>query len=232
MPKTLITPFAFLLTLLVSLTLMTGGPAMCQTGSDEIVVKLPEPSLDSTKSLEECIAARRSQRSYSDTPLTLEQVSQVLWAAQGITSDRGFRTTPSAGALYPVRLYFVAENVDGLEDGSWLYDPEDHSISLVREGSLLADLQTAAVDQDCVGNAAAALVIAAIPEVTEARYGDRSLRYIDQEVGCICQDVYLQCASLGLGTVAIGAFYDDQVAEVVSTEALPRLIMPLGALPD
>jgi SagB-type dehydrogenase family enzyme len=215
---------AFILTL--------GGPIMSYADPAQPLetIQLPDPSLDSPNSIEAMLAGRRSVRQYSDRALTLDEISQILWAGQGITNDRGFRTTPSAGALYPLSLYLVVENVDGLTDGVWEYNPEEHSVGLVVEGTLLADLSAAALDQSAVTDAAAVLVIAAWPEITRARYGDRTMRYVDQEVGCVCQSVYLQCESLGLGTVAMGAFYDDDVADILTTDASPRLLMPIGAV--
>jgi SagB-type dehydrogenase family enzyme len=221
---------SLVLIFLLALACATGGTAMSQSETGDTVIKLPEPSLEGTLSVEECLSSRRSVRSYGARALTLDEASQLLWAAQGITADWGGRTTPSAGALYPLFIYVVVRNVEGLRQGSWEYDPKEHSLRLVKEGDLLGRLADAALGQACVRDARAALVITAVPEITEARYGDRSMRYIDQEVGCVCQSVYLECESLGLGTVAIGAFYDDDVSAVIGTDALSRLIMPLGPL--
>ncbi len=226
----IIRPLALIALIPAVVCAIGGGAAMSQSDSQDTTIMLPGPILEGAFSIEECLASRRSVRSYSDRALTLDEVSQILWAGQGITSDWGGRTNPSAGALYPLVLYLVVENAEGIEPGSWKYDPESHSISLVKEGNLLGQLAEAALRQGCVSEAPVALVITAIPAITEARYADRSMRYIDQEVGCVCQSVYLQCESLGLGTVAIGAFYDDTVSDVVGTEAESRLIMPIGAL--
>jgi len=217
-----------LITLISAFILSLGGTTMSLADPDESI-QLPDPSLESQNSIEEMLASRRSVRDYADRALTLDEISQVLWAAQGITNERGFRTAPSAGALYPLVLNLVVENVEGLTDGVWEYSPEGHTISLVIEGTLLGDLSEAALGQSPVSDASAVLVITAIPEITRARYGDRTMRYVDQEVGCVCQSVYLQCESLGLGTVAIGAFYDDDVAGIINTNAEPRLLMPIGA---
>lgn len=217
-----------LITLISAFIISLGGTTMSLADPDESI-QLPDPSLESQNSVEEMLASRRSVRDYADRALTLDEISQVLWAAQGITNERGFRTAPSAGALYPIVLNLVVENVGGLTDGVWEYSPGGHSISLVMEGTLLGDLSEAALGQSPVSDASAVLVITAIPEITRARYGDRTMRYVDQEVGCVCQSVYLQCESLGLGTVAIGAFYDDDVAGIVNTDAEPRLLMPIGA---
>ncbi len=199
--------------------------------ADEMIIDLPEPRLEGDISLEALLAARRSMRSYDDRALTLDEISQVLWAGQGITSDRGGRTAPSAGALYPIKLYLVVGSVEGVPSGVYLYDPADHSIEKVRDGDFRQELTSACLEQGSIADAPASLVITAIPSITEARYADRSMRYIDAEVGCICQSVYLQCETLGLGTVAVGAFHDDNVAEVLTTDAEPRLVMPFGAKP-
>ena len=202
---------------------------MSQSGTNDSIVKLPEPSIEGTVSLEECLKSRASVREYDDRALTLQEISQILWAAQGITRNWGGRTAPSAGALYPIRLYLAVENVDGLDVGSWEYDPHEHSLKMVKEGELLWELKNAALGQECVGNAPVVLLIAAFPEITRAKYHDRTMRYVDTEVGCICQSVYLQCETLGLGTVAVGAFTDEMVSEIISTEADPRLLMPIGS---
>lgn len=195
----------------------------------EGAILLPRPELDGSLSLEKCLAARRSIRQYSARTLTLGEVAQLLWAGQGKTSDWGGRTAPSAGALYPMRLYLVAGAVDGLEPGVYLYEPSEHSLLRVKQGDIRLDLKTAAVSQEPIGNAPASIIIAAIPSITEAKYGDRSMRYIDNEAGCIAQNIYLQCEPLALGTVTIGAFYDDAVAGLLGAEVSPRLIMPVGA---
>ena len=199
-----------------------------QDGGDEQAMRLPEPSLKGSKSIEECLASRRSVREYSDRALTIKEVSQLLWAAQGITADWGGRTAPSAGALYPLKIYLVVGKVEGLETGVWVYEPKGHSISKVSSGDKREALMASALGQEPIGDAPLSIVIAAIPEITMAKYGARSMRYIDNEVGCVCQNIYLQCESLGLGTVAIGAFDDDSVAEIVGTQAEVRLIMPVG----
>jgi SagB-type dehydrogenase family enzyme len=159
----------------------------------------------------------------------MDEISQLLWAGQGITSDWGGRTAPSAGALYPIRLYLVVGAVDGLEPGVYLYEPSGHSLREVICGDIRRDLKSAALDQEPVGNAPVSIVITAIPSITEAKYGDRSMRYIDNEAGCVAENIYLECESLGLGTVTIGAFYDDDVAALLGSEVSPRLIMPVGA---
>ncbi|GAB6103130.1 SagB/ThcOx family dehydrogenase [Thermococcus atlanticus] len=191
------------------------------------VIKLPEPRLQGSMSLEEAIARRKSIRSYRNEPLTLEQLSQLLWAAQGVTHEKK-RSAPSAGATYPFEIYVVVGNVRGLKPGIYRYDPFEHAIALVREGDYRKALQKAALDQAWVGNAAIDIVLVAFYERTTGYYGDRGIRYVHMEAGHIGENIYLQATALGLGTVAVGAFHDDRVAEVIGTDGDPIYIFPVG----
>jgi len=217
--------------LLLTLILMSlyGGATMAQPEGPEII-QLPDPILESDLSFEEILAARRSVREYGDRSLTIDEISQLSWAAQGITADWGARTAPSAGGLFPVRIFIIARDIDGITDGSWEYDPHDHSLTSVKTGDLSAELQSAALDQESIGNGQAVIAITAIPSIIEARYGDRSMRYIDTETGAVCQNIYLMCENLDLGTVAVGAFHDEQVAEIIGTTNDVRLLMPIGPI--
>ena len=218
-------PYFFLL---ISLMIVSfGGQTMSQDDNPR-TIKLPEPVKQSDMSIEECLAARRSVREYGDRALSVDEVSQLLWAAQGITADWGARTAPSAGGLFPIRLFVAVRDVDGIDPGSWEYLPREHSVRLVKPGDITADLCAAALDQECVAHGQIVLIISAIPSITEAKYGDRSMRYIDTEVGAVCENIYLQCEALDLGTVSVGAFYDDEIAEIVGTDNAVRLIMPVG----
>ncbi len=191
-------------------------------------VELPEPRHDSEFSLERAISKRRSIRAYQDEPLTLSEVSQLLWAAQGITDPRGFRTAPSAGALYPIELYLVVGNVEGLEKGVYKYDPHRHKLLKVADGDRRAELAGAALGQRWVREGAIDLVITAVYGRTTWRYGDRGIRYVQMEAGHVAQNVHLQATCLGLGTVPVGAFYDDEVKEILGLEEDPLYIMPVG----
>jgi len=196
--------------------------------SGEVIV-LPEPRLDSDVSVEEAIARRRSIRSYRDEPVTLSQLSQLLWAAQGITAQRTkFRASPSAGATYPFEVYVVAGNVEGLAPGIYKYDPFKHALVMVKEGDYRGALQSAALNQEWVGKAPVDIVLVAFYERTTTVYGERGVRYVHMEAGHIGQNIYLQATALNLGTVAVGAFYDDQVAEILDTEGSPLYIFPVG----
>jgi SagB-type dehydrogenase family enzyme len=194
------------------------------------IIKLPEPIKDSATSIEEALLNRRSVRSYKDSPLTLSEVSQLLWAAQGVTSARGLRTAPSAGALYPLEVYVVSGNVDGLPDGVYQYRPDKHEIALVVRGDKRGELCRAALGQTSVRNAAAVIVFSAVYERTGMKYGDRGIQYVHMETGHAAQNVFLQAVPLELGTVVIGAFYDGAVREVLKMPdgEQPLYIMPVG----
>lgn len=194
-------------------------------------VELPPPRKRSKTSLEESIAGRRSVRSYSEGPLILNEISQLLWAAQGITRDAardGYRAVPSAGATYPLKVYLVSGEVKGLEAGLYCYQPRRHLLSLIRQGDRRQELSQAALGQSMIAEAPSNLVITAIYERTTGRYGERGLRYVHMEVGHLGENVHLQCEALGLGTVVIGAFNDRAVKEALRIEEAPLYIMPIG----
>lgn len=194
-------------------------------------IKLPPPRKRSETSLEESIAGRRSVRSYSKGSLTLSEISQLLWAAQGITQDTamgGYRAVPSAGATYPLKVYLVAGEVEGLEAGLYCYQFQRHLLSLIRWGDLRRELSQAAFGQSMIMEAPSNLVITAIYKRTTGRYGERGLRYVHMEVGHLGENVHLQCETLGLGTVVIGAFDDRAVKRALGIEEAPLYIMPIG----
>jgi SagB-type dehydrogenase family enzyme len=195
-------------------------------------IKLPKPTYDSNTSVEEALLKRRSVRSYKDSSLTLAEVSQLFWAAQGVTSPRDLRTAPSAGALYPLEVYVVAGNVDDLPDGVYRYRPHMHELERVVEGDRRLELCNAALRQTSVRNAAAVIVLSAVYERTTVKYGDRGIRYVHIEAGHAAQNVFLQAVPLNIGTVVIGAFDDQSVKKVLnmSDKEQPLYIMPVGRM--
>lgn len=196
------------------------------------MIKLPSPVLKGTMSVEEAIYKRRSVRRYGERALNINELSQLLFAAYGITDTlRGFRSAPSAGATYPMEIYVVVGDVVGLEKGLYHYIPEEHTIELVRKGDLREELAKAALNQGMILKAPISIVIASENRRTTSVYGERGIRYIHMEVGHIGQNIYLECEALGLGTVAIGAFFDDRVKNVLGIKEEPLYIMPVGAKP-
>jgi SagB-type dehydrogenase family enzyme len=194
-------------------------------------IRLPKPNTKGATSLEEALFKRRSVRAYSEEPLRIEEISQLLWAAQGITdTTSGLRTAPSAGALYPLEIYVAAGNVAGLVKGVYKYRPQTHELVKLADEDVRKDLSRAALEQESVRDAPAVLVFSAVIERTAAKYGTRSTRYVHMEAGHAAQNVFLQAAALHLGTVVVGAFYDEDVKKVIGMEAgeSALYIMPAG----
>ena len=189
------------------------------------LIQLPEPQLDGEMSVEAAIEARRSVRQFADEALTLQEIGQLAWAAQGITDEgRGLRATPSAGATYPLQILLVtAESVS-------LYRPEAHALEPHITGDRRDALAQAALGQDSVRTAPLVIAVTALYERTAGLYGPRAERYVHMEVGHLGQNVHLQAVALGLGSVPIGAFDDGQVAECLGVVGgyVPLYLIPVG----
>lgn len=201
---------------------------------DGMRITLPEPKYDSDISVEEAILNRRSIRGYDSQALTLQDVSQLLWAAQGITNSYGNRAAPSAGATYPLEIYIVAGDVEGVAIGIYKYEPQQNELIKVLDGEYRKALADAALNQQFITEAPLNIVITAIYERTTNRYGDRGIRYVHMEAGHAAQNVYLQAVALNLGTVVVGAFNDKQVANIMALpdNEVPLYIMPVGNIAD
>ena len=198
----------------------------------EKIVQLPRPSQESSTSIEKSLLRRRSIRQYRNSPLAIDEIGQLLWAAQGITHGRDFRSAPSAGALYPLETYLVAGNVTGLAPGLYRYIPHGHRLAQVLSGDRRRELYAAALHQDSVLEAPASIVFSAVFSRSTGKYGKRGIRYGHMESGTAAQNVSLQAVSLDLGTVVIGAFQDDEVRSVLSMPSGedPMIIMPVGKI--
>lgn len=209
---------------LVAIMLSSLNSACGEKMKEEDIIVLPLPDTKGKVPLETTILKRRSIRSFTDQTLNLAEIGQLLWAAQGITDRKGLRAAPSAGALYPLEIYVVKE------DGFFHYLPEGHKLRRLSERDLRRPLQSAALSQSWVGEAAVDIIICAVYERVTSGYGKRGIRYTDIEVGHAAQNIHLQAVALGLGSVPIGAFSDDGVARVLSLpdEEIPLYIIPVG----
>jgi SagB-type dehydrogenase family enzyme len=202
---------------------------MHQAGGERL--QLPAPRFESDISLEKSLLERRSVRTYRNEPLTLAEAGQLLWAAQGITeASRGLRTAPSAGALYPMEAFLVVRNGAGLSPGVYRYLPRSHELESVQAGDQSGALAGAALGQASIREAPAVIVLAGVYARTRGRYGDRTERYVHMEAGHVGQNIALQAVALGLGTVMIGAFQDQEVARVLgmAPDEDPLYIIPVG----
>lgn len=188
-------------------------------------IQLPPPSIKGEMSVEEAIFQRRSVRNFKAETLSLVEISQLLWAGQGITYAReGFRAAPSAGATYPLEVYLL------FAEGIFRYLPDNHSLEKTNPENRLLDLAEACFDQDWVARAAINIVISAVFERTTTRYRQRGIGYVYMEVGHCAGNIHLQAVALGLGSVPVGAFDDDAVAKVVGLPAKskPLYIVSVG----
>jgi len=195
-------------------------------------IKLPSPGLKGKTTVEEAISKRRSVRRYADKPLSLLQLSQILWSAQGITSTSGHRAAPSAGATYPLEIFVLVgeQTVESLEAGIYHYEVDSHSLSLHLKGDLRQQLAEAALGQSFVGTCPVDVVVCVLFPRTAHRYGRRGERYVHVEVGHVGQNVSLQAVALGLATVMVGAFDDEDVRKVLKADEQfkPLYIIPVG----
>ncbi len=210
-----------------------GVTGVSSGGDDNQHIALPRAATAGEMPVEQALERRRSVRSFARGSLSLEQVGQLLWAAQGITHERGYRTAPSAGGLYPLEVYVAVGKVDGLSAGLYRYLPGRHELIRVVGGDKRRALTRAARGQDWLRRAPAVLVIAGIYARSSGKYGRRAQRYTHIEVGSVAQNIYLQATALGLGTVLVGAFYDAEVQEALDLpdDHAPLALMPVGLVP-
>jgi SagB-type dehydrogenase family enzyme len=203
------------------------------SGSDQVIIELPEPCFTGSVSVEESLNKRMSVRDFDDVPLTPDEVSQLLWACVGETWDgvtSASRTYASAGGLHPLELYILIGNVRDIPQGIYRYDWKDHTLQKIKSGDFRGELSDAAIGQIAVLEAPVCIIIAAVYKRTSRIYGERgAVRYVHMDAGHAAQNIYLQAYSLGLGTVAIGAFFDSRVTKLLELHReQPLYLFPVG----
>lgn len=217
--KTYLVCTASIILLTISATTMVIG------ASTEKDTKLPAPDLAGKMSVEQTLMLRRSCREFADKQLTLKQIGQLCWAGQGITDKAtGFRTAPSAGALFPIELYIItAQSVNH-------YRPQNHSLEQHLTGNLRKALYEAGLAQESIAQAPVCFVITAVVERTARKYGKRAEQYCMQETGHVAQNILLQATAMKLAGVTIGGFHDDKVADVLKLPKNHRVLylLPIG----
>jgi SagB-type dehydrogenase family enzyme len=194
-------------------------------------ITLPEPRRKGDVSVEEALDNRESRRRYGDEALDLSVIGQLLWCAGGLGADvvsGATRTAPSAGGIYPIELYLVTGETEGLEAGVYLYDALSHSLTSVSSGDVREELADAALSQGFISQAPVSMVIVADYGSSTGRYGERGERYAHMDAACASENVALQAEAMGLGTVVVGAFSDEAVADIINTEGITLIIMPIG----
>jgi SagB-type dehydrogenase family enzyme len=171
------------------------------------IVQLTKPKLTGTVSFEEALTKRRSIRLFANTPLESEQISQLAWAGQGITEkQRGLRTAPSAGEIYPIDLYFATE------EGLFVYHPADHSMEQTSDKDIRSNLAVAASMQESVATAGCDIIIAGAVRKLSTQFRNKAKTFMLLEAGHVAQNILLQATCLGLGSVPIGSFTTKEVS--------------------
>lgn len=196
---------------------------ICMLVGNSDMVKLPVPEFTG-RSIEECMEQRRSVRGYEDRDLTLQQIANIMWSAQGISDQNGrFRTVPSAGATYPLVVFAATE------EGLFRYLPEAHALKPEVTKDIRRDIANAALGQRFISEAGLVVVITALYERTTQRYGERGIRYVHIEAGHCAQNVHLEAVALGFGSVPVGAFDDDKLSRALKLgREKPLYIIPVG----
>jgi SagB-type dehydrogenase family enzyme len=190
---------------------------------------LPQP-LHQGATLEKALAQRRTVREFAPRPIGLPALSQLLWSAQGITHPGGYRTAPSAGALYPLEIDVVAGDITGLEAGVYRYLPDAHRLRRQQRGDRRLAVADAALQQQWLSRAAVLIIIRGVYRRTALKYGEQARRYVQLEAGAVTQNILLQAVSLGLGAATVGAFRSPQLEGVIGGEEReePLVIIPVG----
>ncbi|GAB4245239.1 MAG: hypothetical protein Kow00109_21290 [Acidobacteriota bacterium] len=194
-------------------------------------LNLPRPRSSGPVSVEEALLRRRSHREYGPRPLRLAEIGQILWAAYGVTSPQGYRTAPSARALFPLGIYTVASEVEDVVPGLYRYDASEHVLELRLPGDWREGMYETTFEQECIRRAPAVLVITADKTKCREAFGDSWERYAAMDVGHVGQNIHLQAEALGLGTVVVCAFRPkplEELLELPSAE-VPLYLMPVGA---
>lgn len=194
-------------------------------------ITLPVPRHESSVSLEQALEERRSVREYSSASVTLEELAQLLWAAQGVTdSSEGLRAAPSAGATFPIEVYAAVGRVEGLEPGLYRYNPGEHRLETVGTEDPRAALNEAGFNQGALEDPPLVIAMTGVVQRTADRFGEGSERYVLIEAGHVSQNIYLQAQALGLGTVALVAFAAEPVSATLGLGdgESPIYLMPVG----
>ena len=218
--------------LVTTLGLLSCGPPAAETSGENLPVRISSPvDRGEGMALWETLDRRSSLRAFAETPVELEVLSAVLWAATGFpthATSGATRTAPSAGATHPLTIFALVGNGSDLEPGLYRYDPAREVLKPMIIRDLRPDVARAALGQEAIAGAPVSVIIAADYDRTTDRYGERGVRYVHMEVGYASQNVHLACAALGLGSVSIGAFDDDELAAILGTDLAPLMIIPLG----
>lgn len=205
---------------------VTPPPLAKAIDQNNTITKLPEPDKKTVREphIFSCIESRKSRRKYSPEPLSLAELSYLLWATQGVRKTfnhktHALRTVPSAGARHPFETYLAVNHVDSLEPGLYRYLPFDNSLEYL---GAVEDLENklieAALDQVFAGKCAVSFIWTVIPYRTEWRYTVKSSKIILLDAGHMAQNLYTACESIHCGTCAIGAYDQKKMDDLIGVD--------------
>lgn len=186
-------------------------------------VELPRPETEGGAPVWKILSQRRSVRDFHPRTVTDHQLSQLLWASQGITAEQfgyKFRTVPSAGALYPVETYVIINGVEGIPQGVYHYNVLEHCLEQLKEGDYRVTIARAALDQRIAYDASVVFAWTAVFERSKWKYKQRAYRYVYLDAGHIAQTVAMAAVALGLGSCQIAALYDEEVNDLLGLDGI------------
>jgi SagB-type dehydrogenase family enzyme len=184
-------------------------------------------------SIVDALRKRRSVRSFSPKPLSLDALSFLLWAATGVQrKEQGyeFRTVPSAGALYPIETYLVVNNVEDLEKALYHYSIEAHTLEELKAGDFAEKMAHAALEQKMCVKAPVVMVWTAVFERSKWKYAQRAYRYVYLDAGHIAQSLALSATGIGLGSCQVGAFFDDEINRIIGVDGVEESVLYLSVV--
>jgi len=193
-------------------------------------LQLPEPDLSRPANLWQCLATRRCERNTTPDPLSLQELSKIMWAAQGVTARTGIyllRTAPSAGALYPFETYLYIDKVKEVPQGIYHFNVADFALERLQKGDFNRAFTAASLGQPVVKRAAVVIIWTAMMLRCMVKYRDRAMRYIPMDLGHVCQNVQLAATAMGFGSCPIGAFYDDDFNELLGVDGEEETVLYL-----
>jgi SagB-type dehydrogenase family enzyme len=193
-------------------------------------LQLPEPDLSRPANLWQCLAKRRSERNTTPDPLSLDELSKIMWAAQGVTARAGIyllRTAPSAGALYPFETYLYIDKVKDAPQGIYHFNVADFALERMQDGNFSRAFADASMGQPAVSRAAVVIIWTAMMLRCMVKYRDRAVRYIPMDLGHVCQNVQLAATAMALGSCPIGAFYDDDINKLLGVDGEEETVLYL-----
>lgn len=208
-------------------------PPVYKTYPESEIVELPAPQLEKGADIWSILARRRSVRAYTDESVTLPELSQMLWATQGITAEiagHELRSAPSAGALYPIETYLSVNRVEGIKAGLYHYRVDHHQLEILKEGDSSREVRKGALDQAMVERAAVVFIHSALFFRSKWKYLQRAYRYVFLDAGHIAQNLALAAEALGLGSCQIGAIYDDEMNALLGLDGTEESVIYMSSV--